>query len=254
MYKALVTDIDGTAVPISSDGSDISESTKLAVSTAISLGKVITCATGRQWALAKPVITQLGIVSPCIVEGGTRIIDPTSEETIWEKALDEHEPRRLLEILKSETTDGLLMHSDNLGHRPIKSVNELPGHLRFVYLISITSEVADKITERVANETHAVAHYTPSWYGNGLVDVHITHPEATKQHAIEVWQGLQGITKDETIGMGDSGNDLPIFHAAGYKIAVGNATNNLKSVADLITAPVTENALEKVISTILTST
>ncbi len=247
MYKALITDLDGTAVPVSSNGSDIPESTRQAVSRALAQDKKIACATGREWPLAKPVVDRLGITSPCIIEGGTRIIDPISEETIWEKTFDEHEPARILEILKSVTKQGLLMDSNETNHRPLEQVAHVPEKLHFIYLLNIPSPVADEISQRIALETNAVAHYTPSWFGNDMVDIHITHSEATKQHAIEVWQKLHDITKEETIGMGDSGNDIPIFESSGYKVAVDNATSNLKNFADLVTVPVSENALEYII-------
>jgi HAD superfamily hydrolase (TIGR01484 family) len=249
MYKALITDLDGTAVPISSDGSGLPDSTRLAVKAAQSAGKKITCATGRQWSLVKPVIEKLGIVSPCVIEGGTRIIDPVSQNALWEKSLDDKEATQLLTILQTEAGgQGLLMDSGNTTHRPIRGVHDLPHKLRFVYLLSIPAETAEAISKRVRAESNAAAHYTPSWYGEGLVDIHITHVEATKQHAIEVWQELEGVTKEETIGMGDSGNDVPIFHASGLKIAVGNATQDMKDLADLVTVPVNENPLEVVIN------
>ena len=42
------------------------------------------------------------------------------------------------------------------------------------------------------------------------------------------------------VGMGDSYNDYPLFTACGYKIAMGNAPDELKEIADFI-APTVEN-------------
>lgn len=251
MYKALITDLDGTAIPLSSTGADIPESTKSAIQVALQSGMKITCATGRQWKLAKPVISSLGLISPCIIEGGTRIIDPITEQTIWEKSFETGESFKLLKIIKAESKAGLLMDSFDTSYRDINAVQSVPDVLRFLFLLNVEQHIADTISHRVASETNAIAHSTLSWFGNGLVDIHITHPEATKQHAIEVWQDMEGISKDQTIGMGDSGNDVPIFLASGYRVAVGNATLDLKSKADLVTKPITEDPLEYVINTIL---
>jgi HAD superfamily hydrolase (TIGR01484 family) len=251
MYKALITDLDGTAVAISSDGSDIDLATKAVIQTAINNGKKLTCATGREWELAKGVIERLGFVSPCIIEGGTRIIDPKTEGTIWEKSLEAQVPTRVLEIFKSETSAGLIIHSSDTSRQALTSVRSLPSSLRFLYLLAVEEETAIEISNQINTGSYATAHTTPSWEGGGLVDIHVTHPEATKEHAIQVWQKLEGVTKEETVGMGDSGNDVPVFQSSGYKVAVGNATTALKELADYIAPPVSECALRHVIETIL---
>jgi len=63
MYKALITDLDGSAVHIGSYGEDIDEQTRAAVRLAQDTGYHIACATGRAWRTAKPVIDKLGLRS-----------------------------------------------------------------------------------------------------------------------------------------------------------------------------------------------
>lgn len=251
MYKALITDLDGTIVNLSSNGDNIDDATVEVAKEAIDVGKKLTCATGREWELAKPIIKKLGFVSPCIVEGGTRIVDPLTDETIWEKSLQENAATQILEIFHSETKSGQIVHSAHLGKQPLADVLSLAEGLRFVYLVAVEEEAAIRISNRINPEGFAVAHFTPSWAGNGLVDIHVTHPKATKEHAIEVWQRLEEVSKKETIGLGDSGNDIPIFQSSGLKIAVGNATRNLKELADYIAPEVNDHALKHVIKEFL---
>ena len=42
------------------------------------------------------------------------------------------------------------------------------------------------------------------------------------------------ISMDNTWAFGDSSNDLPMFEAAGLKIAMGNAVPELKKKADIV--------------------
>ena len=100
MYKALITDLDGTAIPISSDGSSVDRKTKQAIINASKAGFKITCASGRDWNLAKPAIKNLGFSLPCIIEGGARIIDPIAEKTVWEKYLENGSPMQVLKTFK----------------------------------------------------------------------------------------------------------------------------------------------------------
>jgi HAD superfamily hydrolase (TIGR01484 family) len=247
MYEALITDLDGTAIAISSDGRDVDEVTRQTVRRAIAAGKKITCATGREWELTAPIVKALGFTAPCIIEGGTRIIDPRTEQTLWEKFLDAGVPAKVLEIFKAEAPGGLIMHSADINQRPLAGVHRLPDELRFAYLVAIPETAAIAISNRVNTSDYAVAHFTPSWHGDGLVDLHVTHPKGTKQHAIREWQRIENVTQETTIGMGDSGNDMPIFLACGLKVAVGNATGSLKALADYIAPDIDKHPLQHVI-------
>lgn len=247
MYDALVTDLDGTAAPVSSDGSEVDWRTKQAITKAVRAGKKITCATGREWEFAQPLIKALGITSPCIIEGGTRLIDPITGHTIWEKDLARHAITEVLTIFKTLAPEGFVVHSKDISRQHIQEVDSLPDSIRFLYLLGVDAKAAAVIRSTVNAETPAVAHITPSWHSPDLLDIHVTHPEATKEHAIRLWQHLEGVTPESTIGLGDSGNDVPIFQACGLKVAVGNATTELKQLADYIAPAVSDHALEHVI-------
>lgn len=246
-YKALVTDLDGTAVKISSDGSDVTEAAKQAVQLAQKKGFTITCATGRRWESAKPIVEQLGIVSPCIVQGGSRIIDPITEKTLWEKHLDISATEATLDIFKRES-DGGDLATFSVRRAPLNTVDGAPHNAQFMYLLNIPIEDGERIANAINAQAFAVAHLTPSWDGADKIDVHVTHPEATKEHAIGIWQTMVGASKETTIGMGDSGNDIPLFLSAGLRVAVGNATEALKQLADYIAPTQSDDALAHVIN------
>ena len=146
------------------------------------------------------------------------------------------------------------MHSADTQHVPLDNVASLPQRLRFVYLLAIPEVMAIRISNKINSWGYAAAHYTPSWSGNNLVDIHVTHPEATKENAVKIWQKMMGVSKEETIGVGDSGNDIPIFESVGFRVAVNNATNSLKQLADYIAPFVEDHALKHVIDKFLVAT
>src|ERR1700730_12315458 len=126
MYNALITDLDGTVVGSGDDGSDLSEDLSKIVQQAESFGKKITCATGRGWLSTKPVVKRLGMTSPCIIEGGSRIIDPITEKTIWERFLNEHDSQMVVEIFKLLSSGReLLKSTSNTNRIPIPDVNSI---------------------------------------------------------------------------------------------------------------------------------
>lgn len=251
LYKALITDLDGTAVTLSSDGSDVTISTRDAVSNAQNKGIKIASATGRSWNLAKPVINALNIISPCIIEGGTRIIDPKSEKTLWEKHLEPAFVADILEIFHAHSSNGtFLSHAEEV-HAPLKEVKNPPKTAQVMYLLGINADEAAAVCNEINERQLAAAHMTISWTGNGTVDVHVTHSEATKQHAIAVWQEIERVPKEQTIGMGDSGNDIPLFESVGLKVAVNSGTPELKALADYIAPNQSDDALKHVIDKFL---
>ena len=52
-----------------------------------------------------------------------------------------------------------------------------------------------------------------------------------------------GITLDQVITMGDAGNDLHMIECAGMGVAMGNASPQLKEVADEICKDVAEDGI-----------
>ncbi len=249
-YKALITDLDGTAVKLSSSGEDISEATIKTVTEAKNRGFKIACATGRRWSYTKNIVEKLNITNSCIVAGGTQIVDPLSGKTIWEKSLDRNALDATLDIFQRESNKGKLSTA-NMKGRSIDSISSVSDDSRFMYLLGIEANIADNICNIINAQGFAVAHSTLSWSGGSKLDVHVTHPEATKEHALVKWHELENVSKAETIAMGDSGNDIPLFQSAGLKIAVSNATSNLKQLADYIAPNEKQQALEHVINKFL---
>ena len=61
-------------------------------------------------------------------------------------------------------------------------------------------------------------------------------PGVTKGAALRELAVLTGIPVEETIAVGDSGNDIAMLEAAGLAVAMGNADEELKAVADVTVA------------------
>jgi Cof subfamily protein (haloacid dehalogenase superfamily) len=262
-YKAIITDLDGSAVTISSKGDDIAAKTIEAIDQAQAQGKVIVCATGRGWTYAKSVVRALGFKQPCIIEGGTRIIDPVTEDTIWQKGMSDSTAQYVKSVFLEHAPDGLFVTSnrDNIDDKEApelgnaqkdlftttKQSTETIKDVRYLYLLGVSLEQAKNIVNNVNQSPDAVAHVTLSWQGDDLHDVHVTDRDATKEHAINKWCELMGLEKEEVIGFGDSGNDIPIFEAVGLKIAAESGTNEIIRLADYIAPPPEQDGLGHII-------
>ena len=62
--------------------------------------------------------------------------------------------------------------------------------------------------------------------------VDLMHPDADKGLALSQLAGAMGVAMDETAAFGDYLNDLGMLRVAGHAVAMGNAHEDLKAVAD----------------------
>jgi Cof subfamily protein (haloacid dehalogenase superfamily) len=242
MYKAVILDLDGTAIPNRRDGIP-SERVINAVKKAIEKKVKITAATGRGIKLAKEIIDKLGITSPCIVNGGTRIIDPVTEKVLWEKSLDKSQVEKIMEVAL-EYQYPVFFSEDMEGTLPKYKISK--SDERIIYIEPVTKEDTVVILEKLSKIPDITAHKVISWTPDHY-DIHITHKEATKRHSLEVLLEILGVHKSELVAIGDSNNDLPLFDLAGYKVAMDNGSEDLKAQADLIAPSVSEDGVAVVL-------
>lgn len=77
------------------------------------------------------------------------------------------------------------------------------------------------------------AKLSPEKYGGGYF-LTLLHPEGDKAHAMQKVMEYLGRGHDEITVFGDSVNDLGMFKLAGTSVAVSNALDEVKAVADLV--------------------
>ena len=78
---------------------------------------------------------------------------------------------------------------------------------------------------------------------NGLWAVDFTNVGVNKASAACVLAGMFGIDINQIIAAGDSYNDLSLLQASGLSIAMGNAPDELKAIADYVAPSVDEDGL-----------
>lgn len=239
--KAIIFDLDGTAIPNKKDGMP---SKRLIETVAKAQKKVIvSVATGRPLSNARHILKALHITSPCVIAGGTQIINPQTEETLWKKELSAEQVKNIISVCMPYSYEVWI--SDQLEASPaIENIVIQPEQV--IFIMTVSKKDAYIIVQELKKIPQIAIHEVNSWTPNHI-DIHITHIEATKKHALEVLLKLENINKQYLMAVGDGNNDLPLFEIAGYKVAMGNAMDELKDHADYVTAPVEEDGLAKII-------
>ncbi len=106
---------------------------------------------------------------------------------------------------------------------------------RILQLTPIISDAEERIIM-----PHLTGCISSRWYPD-FID--ITAQNVDKGYGLLSIACHHGIKIEETMAFGDGGNDIPIIKRAGIGIAMGNANQDLKEVADYITSSVDDNGI-----------
>jgi len=191
------------------------------------------------------IIRDLEIDMPCIVAGGTQIYDPLKEKIVWEKRIEYKDALKILKIAKQfklEIIDG----ADEKPTSKNSSKNyQKRKPLQFWVESNDKKLMANFISEVSRISTISIIQ-VPSWNSQNTGAL-ISHAQATKQHGILEIAKLLNISTKDIIGVGDGYNDFPLLMACGLKIAMGNANEELKKIADFVAPSVEEDGVATVI-------
>jgi Cof subfamily protein (haloacid dehalogenase superfamily) len=78
-------------------------------------------------------------------------------------------------------------------------------------------------------------------------------PDVTKAAGLSFVAEHLGFARERTVGFGDGENDIELVEWAGYGVAVENAHERVKEIADLVCPPVTEEGVAQVLEAYLDS-
>lgn len=83
---------------------------------------------------------------------------------------------------------------------------------------------------------------TTRWHPGG---VDLIAKDGGKRTAIARYLQIQGISSEETIAFGDGENDMGMLQLAGIGVAMGNAEEKVRNIADYVTDDIDEDGLAK---------
>lgn len=245
--KLLATDLDGTLLQ---SGQPVSAGNIAAAQAAAKAGTVVTIATGRMYRAALPVAEALGLEVPIITYNGA-LIKSTSGKIYYEQYLDEDICRRITDFaaargwyLQTYSGDGLYYSDygefskryensqkvigENLGYAGLREkVEKMYKMLIITPDPALTQDWMDQLKAEFGNSV-TLTQSSPDF-------IEIISPGVSKASALQRLAGMMDIDISETMAIGDASNDLPMLKAAGFSVAMGNATEEIKAVTDVVT-------------------
>lgn len=254
--KLIVTDIDGT---ILKHNFEFNKEVKTCIHSLTQKGIKVVLATGRMHTATIHLAEELGLETPIISYQGGMI--KHGGEVLYERHLDEFRAKEIIVWAKKNNVH-LNLYMDDKLHVEVDSetIRRYTDERAAEYVVKpFDSLVLEKINKMLAinfedeNKVNMWRDYLAAKYDDINVVksmpyfCEICHPEATKSHAVNFLKDYWELETEEILTIGDQDNDIELLKAGGIKVAMGNATENLKAVADYITDTVNNNGFVKAI-------
>lgn len=274
-YKMLVTDYDNTL--LGTDGKIKSETWE-AVREFERRGGKFTICTGRMLSTVTKTVEPFGLHGEIIAFQGGVVADLDTGEVLMKKYLDSAAALELVDMLSADGyyvqlyadgdyfvnryTERTARYAKINGLQPVVIGERMREYieLRSLKLDKILFGLDDdaSMMNSVAPEDYAALkkvmdRYAERFAGriafttSNILMIESIGPDNTKGKAVEWLANKYSIKREEVICMGDAINDASMVEWAGLGVAVGNATDDLKAVADLVTVTCDEDAVGKII-------
>ena len=267
-YKLLILDIDGTLVGKSGV---ISEEDREAIARACSSGIHVSLSTGRVAQSCLGIIKELSLDGNHIFFDGALVSRPDAGEEVYDKPLGESLLNQAIEYVRANDvymelytstryfaereTESADIHRKFFGLEPeIVDFTTLDGNDRVIKGELFTASPEDEAKARSFQEQFD-GRLRFSWASTpaypGYYFVNIVDPVVSKGKALEALVSHMGISMSEVAAVGDGRNDISVLSLSGLAIAMGNAPDEVKAVADYVTLDVEQSGLAAAIERFL---
>ncbi len=245
--KMIVSDLDGTML---NAAHKIPAANIEAVREAQEKGVIVTFATGRMYSSARPYAEELGITAPLITYNGA-VVKTVAGELISGSFMEEETVRAVLEycfardiyiqlysdgefyyVLQTEKAKAYEAAAGIKGHAVGREgMLSRTKHVEKMLIVGQTPEMSDDIVIdlNVKFSADIVAMKSTEVY------IEVIRPSVSKAGAMLALAERYGIAPAEIMALGDSDNDISMLKAAGLAIAMGNANETVREMADYVT-------------------
>lgn len=253
-YKLIAVDIDGTL--LNSKG-ELTQRTRDAIHKAWKDGIVFTISTGRPIQGVMPLVEEIGLDIPLITYNGSMVLTATTREVIYQRVMEAHAVRDVYKLGISWDVTMLVWSNNRLYTNRVDELSEKYSSLTNtpLELIESLEELEEEITKILwydeVERINEMLASIPGVFQNESVVYHTSRPYflefvdkgASKAIAIEVLSQNYQIEREQVIAIGDSYNDESMLEYAGLGVAMGNAPEDIKAIADVITASCDEDGV-----------
>ncbi len=275
--RLIAFDLDGTTL---NEQGEINDFTVQALEKASREGNSIVVATGRPLAIVPRFVKELPFLNYLITSGGAVVEDAKTGEKLAVRPLDTQLAQKITLLAKANKAavnlsclekhyldiTGLKIITRRKKKLPFKkpsfkNLQDLSRNSVLTWDALRTMKQQKSVlkleclypTEAVfLRHVKALGHIQEIELAPGMgCTMEITAQGVNKGTAIELLGNHLGIAKAQRIVFGDSGNDIPMRKTAGIFVAVENAAEDVKEIADVVTESVEQDGVGKALYTLL---
>ncbi|TFE24302.1 Cof-type HAD-IIB family hydrolase [Cohnella luojiensis] len=236
-YRLLALDLDGTLL---NDRSEISNTNAKWVRHAVEAGVTVCVSTGRGFPSALPFAEQLRLDTPMITVNGGEIW--TKPHSLHRRTLLDSQKVMKLHALAEQHDVWFWGYTTNDIYNKERWVGDtITSHwLKFGYYtenLPILNEILKEIQTWDGLEITNSSPY----------NIEINSQGVSKASALEEVCRMLGYDMSEVVAVGDSLNDIAAIRASGLGVAMGNAQDEVKAAAKVVTGSHQEHGVAQVI-------
>ena len=264
LQRLLALDLDGTTL---NHMGELSPRVRDAIRALPEEVRVVV-STGRSIIATTPVLDQLGLTrgyAVCSNGAVTLELDPAEDQGYRIIDTVTFDPRAVLEKMRVALPDALIAVEElGVGFKVSRHFpdGELMGASREVSWEELVEHPVTRVTLRQPEASaeefmelveraglHGVS-YAVGW--SAWLDI---NPEGvSKASALELVRRHLGVEPIHTVACGDQRNDLEMLHWAAWGVAMGNAPDEVKAIADEVTGHVDEDGLVPIVEAVAAAT
>ncbi|MFB5662224.1 HAD family hydrolase [Alteribacillus sp. HJP-4] len=237
--KAVFLDMDGTLL---TTGNEISNRNKEVIDQLREEGIHVFLATGRQCDIASPYHQQLELTTPLVCLNGAAVYDPFSYHPLWTKNVRIQTDlfydlaRTHFRNVIVHLADGIYCKQhDEMVETWVKECGKPPLAVEDFHSYRPPNVLKYSVRTDAIGSRHG-RHFSNDceviYWEDGF---ELVPKDVSKWHTIRMLLRNYGIHPAEVISFGDGPNDVQMLQSSGIGVAMGNACDELKQVADAIT-------------------
>ncbi|BCN31188.1 Cof-type HAD-IIB family hydrolase [Anaeromicropila herbilytica] len=254
--KLIGLDLDGT---VFNNNKIISTRTKKAIENAIQKGVVVLPSTGRPFSGVPHDFMNINGVKYVLTSNGAVIRDLHSEEIIYQDLMDVDLSLRIVNAV-SDYNSLLEVYIEGRGYSDNNALKSAISYIKDDALADyiIKSRIGiDDLSDFVQSENKAIEKIHLLFsdlsekervmevlmkFDDEIVitsampnNIEINKKTVNKGNGLLALGKLLGIKREQIMACGDGGNDIEMIKAVGFGVAMGNAIEEVKEVADYVT-------------------
>jgi Cof subfamily protein (haloacid dehalogenase superfamily) len=267
LIKVAFFDIDGTLLGL--DG-NYTEQLKISIKRIKELGVKTAIASGRPSFATKFIWQELGLTDAGVYCTGAHIYEPKIQQSHLTHFIAPHLVAQIIEVLRKSnfhyelyTESNFYVERNNFPEILATHTKHMRIHPILTHFDKVSNDVVkilvgvnarngvDSIQSLEQAFPQCIFAYAslpayPEWSFASIID-----KKACKRAAFEYLLKIFNVTPENVISFGDAQADMTFISMAGIGVAMGNAAEPVKAISDIVTTPVWDNGVAKVLDALI---